>query len=160
MSVLIAHIRAWDVFDEFGARITLHHAHLTHSLGKSTEALTHYTVASALSEVGGFVDVAATLGRAELLIGLSGHSPASPTYGSGKNDAGSSMPTNTNNEELLAFGSRAVRLTKGMGGTLEAAGKVIQAATSREILRAKCDFIIRLVRLAHFVQAEFEGWLE
>ena len=137
MNILIAHTRTWDVFDEFSARIALHHAHLAHSLAKSPEALGYYTVASALSETGSFVDVAATLGRAELLIGLSAHSPASPTHGSVENDARSSLPANTNNEELLALGSRAVRLTKGMGGTLEAAGKVIQAATSAEILKAK-----------------------
>ncbi|KAF9651557.1 hypothetical protein BDM02DRAFT_3090718 [Thelephora ganbajun] len=137
IDVLIAHTRTWDVFDEFSARIALHHSHLAHSLGKSTEALTYYTIASALSEAGGFVDVAATLGHVELLIGLSGRSLVFPVHGSGENDTRSSLPANTNNEEFLAFSSRAVRLTKGMGSTLEAAGKVIQAATSTEILRAK-----------------------
>jgi len=137
MDVLIAHTRTWDVFDEFSARIALHHAHLAHSLAKSSEALGYYTVAYALSEAGSFVDVAATLGRTELLIGLSAHSLTSPTHGNVENDVRSSLPANTNNEELLALGSRAVRLTKGMGGTLEAAGKVIQAATSTEILKAK-----------------------
>jgi len=147
MNVLIAHTRTWRVFDEFSARIALHHAHLAHSLGKSAEASTYYTIASALSETGSFVDVAATLGRAELLIGLSVHSPASPTHGSGGSDERSPLPANTNNEEPLAFGSRAVRLTKGMGGTLEAAGKVIQAATSTEILKAKWGSIMFLVHL-------------
>ena len=147
MNILIAHTRTWDVFDKFSARIALHHAHLAHSLGKSTEASAYYIVASTLSEPGSFVNVAATLGRAGLLIGLSSLSPAYPTHGSGKNNARSPLPANTNNEELLAFGSRAARLTKGMGGTLEAAGKVIQATTSTEILKAKWDSITCLVRL-------------
>jgi hypothetical protein len=133
MDVLIAHTRTWDVFDEFSARIALHHAHLAHSLANSSEALGYYTIASTLSEAGSFVDVAATLGRAELLIGLS----VSPTHGNVENDARPSLPANANNEELLALGYRAVRLAKGMGGTLEAAGKVIQGATSTEILKAK-----------------------
>ena len=137
LNVLIAHTRTWGLFDEFRARIALHHAHLAHSLGKSTEASAYYAIASALSEPGNFVDTAATLGRAQLLIGLSTQSLPPSTHGSGESPAISSLPSSMNNEELLAFASRAVRLTKGMGGTLEAAGKVIQAATSMEILRAK-----------------------
>lgn len=134
---LIAHTRTCDVFDEFSSRIVLHHAHLVHSLGKNSEAMAYYTVASALSDAGSFVDVAATLGRAELFIGLSAHSTASVEHKDGDGAATSSPSGVTNNEELLAFGSRAVRLTKGMGCTLEAAGSVIQAAASTEILRAK-----------------------
>jgi hypothetical protein len=137
LNVLIAHTRTWGVFDEFSARIALHRAHLAHSLSKSTEASAYYIVASALSETSGFVNVAATLGRAELLIGLSAHPPTSPACGSGGSVTMLSLPASMDDEELLAFGSRAVKLTKGMGGTLEAAGKVIQAATSTEILRAK-----------------------
>jgi len=135
------------VFDEFSARIALHHAHLAHSLGKSAEAFARYTVASTLSEAGGFVDVAATLGRAELLIGLSADPPVPLAHGSGESGARQSLLANMNYEGLLTFGSRAVKLTKGMGGTLEAAGKVIQAATSAEILRAKWGLVMYLVRL-------------
>jgi len=134
------------VFDEFSARIALHRAHLAHSLGESAKAFAHYIVASTLSGAGVFVDVAATLGRAELLIGLSANPPVSPTHGSGENGARQSLPTNMDYEGLLTFGSRAAKLTKGMGGTLEAAGKVIQAATSAEILRAKWGFVVYLVR--------------
>ena len=129
------------MFDEFSARITLHLAHLAHSLGKSTEALARYTVASTLSEAGGFVDVAAVLGRAELLIGLFANPPAPSIHLIGENGARQTLPTDMKYEGLLIFGSRAVRLTKGMGGTLEAAGKVIQAAISAEILRAKWGFV-------------------
>ena len=137
LDVLIAHTRTCDVFNEFSARIALHHAHLAHSLGKSTEASKNYAVASALSEPSSFVDIAATLGRAQLFIGLSAHSPSSPPHESGEIASISPLHASMNNEELLAFASRAVKLTKGMGGTLEAAGKVIQASTSTEILRAK-----------------------
>lgn len=137
MNVLIAHTRSWGIFDEFSARIALHHAHLAHSLAKSSEALVHYNVASALSETGSFVDVAATLGRAELLIGLSANSLTSTTHRSVEINAGLPLPISMSNEELSAIGSRAARLTKGMGGTLEAAGKVIQATISAEILKAK-----------------------
>lgn len=146
------------MFDEFSARIALHHAHLAHSLGKSTKALAHYTVASTLSETGSFVDVAATIGHAGLLIGLSTHTPATPVPENGENDTRLSMPANTD-EGLLAFCSRAIRLTKGMGGTLEAAGKVVQAATSVEILRAKWGFIMSLPPFAYSLQAESKGWL-
>ena len=132
------------MFDEFSARIALHRAHLAHSLGESAEAFAHYTVASALSDAGCFV-VAATLGRAEPLIGLA-NPPVPPTHGSGEIDASQFVPANVDYEGTLTFGSRAARLTKGMGGTLEAAGKVVQAATSTEILRAKWGFVMDLVR--------------
>ena len=158
MNVLIAYTRTWGVFDEFSARIALHHAHLAHSLGKSAEALARYTLASALSGAGSFVNVAAILGRAGLVIGLSSDSPAPPIHGSEENDAKPSLPAHTN-EGILAFGSRAVRLTKGMGGTLEAAGKVIQAATSSEILRAKWGFVVFRPSFAYFPQAESKGRL-
>lgn len=146
IDVLIAHTRTWGVFDEFAARIALHRGHLTHSLGKSTEALEHYTVASTLSEAGSFVDVAATLGRAGLFMGLSVNPPAPSTHEGGEGDARPFLPPNAN-EGPLAIGSQAAKLTKGMGGTLEAAGKVIQAATSAEILRAKWGPVICFVRL-------------
>lgn len=142
MDVLIAHTRTWDVFEEFSARIALHQAHLTHSLGKGTEALANYTAASTISEAGSFVNVAAILGHAGLLIGLSAHSPAPPVRVNGENDAKTSTPVNRDSDGVLAFGSRAIKLAKGMGGTLEAAGKVIQAATSAEILRAKWGFVM------------------
>lgn len=145
LDVLIAHTRTWDVFDEFSARIALHHAHLAHSVGKSSQASGYYAVASALSEPSSFVDIAATLGRAQLFIGLSAYYPSPPAHGSEESVEKTSMPANVNNDELLAFASRAVRLTKGMGGTLEAAGKVIQAATTTEILRAKWGFVSYLL---------------
>lgn len=129
------------MFDEFSARIALHRAHLAHSLGKSTEASTYYAVTSALSEPSSFVDIAAALGRAQLFIGVLAHPPPPPAEGSRESARIPSLPLNMNSEELLAFASRTVRLAKGMGGTLEAAGKVIQAATCTEILRAKWDFI-------------------
>lgn len=149
MNILIAHARTWGVFDEFSARIALHKAHLAHSLAKSSEAFAHYNVASTLSETGSFVDVTATLGRAELLIGLSAHSPTSTTRRSVEINARSPLPINMSNEELSALGSRAARLTRGMGGTLEAAGKVIQATISMEILKAKWDFITPSLSFTH-----------
>lgn len=147
LDVLIAHTRTWNVFDEFSARISLHHAHLAHSLGKSTKALAYYAVASSLSEPSNFVNIAATLGRAQLSIGLLAHSSPPPLYGSQESPTTSSLPVYMYDEELLAFASGTVRLTKGMGGTLEAAGKVIQAATSTEILRAKYEFISHFFHL-------------
>ena len=128
------------MFDEFSARITLHRAHLAHSLGKSAQASSYYTIASALSEPNSFVGVAATLGRIGLLVGLS---PESPAHEGREGAMTLSLPVNTNSEHS-ALGSRAARLTKGMGATLEAAGKVIQAATSTEILRAKWDSLLCL----------------
>lgn len=106
-------------------------------MGKSAEASAYYAAASTLSKVSSFVDVAATLGRAGLFIGLSAHSPTSPAHGNGEAVPTPSITANVNSEELLAFGLGAVKLTKGMGGTLEAIGKIIQASTSAEILRAK-----------------------
>lgn len=162
LDVLIAHTRTWGLFDEFSARIALHHAHLAHSLGKNTETSAYYAVASGLSEPNSFVDIAATLGRAQLFIGLSAQSPSSPADGGGASTTRLPLPANVNNEELSAVASRAVRLAKGMGGTLEAAGKVIQAATCTEILRAKWDFpIAPFLSWAYLLpQTASQGWLE
>ncbi|KAF8621735.1 hypothetical protein AX15_007535 [Amanita polypyramis BW_CC] len=49
LNTLIAHTRSTSLFPTFAARITLHHAHLSHSLGQTERAIDCYKVAAHLS---------------------------------------------------------------------------------------------------------------
>ncbi|KAK2460063.1 hypothetical protein APHAL10511_007897 [Amanita phalloides] len=52
LNALVAHTRSTTLFPMFAARITLHHAHLAHSLGQIDRALDCYRVAAYLSRPG------------------------------------------------------------------------------------------------------------
>lgn len=122
LALLISHIRMYNLFSAYSARITLHHAHLAHALNQSDRALQCYRVAAGLAEQYGdgndFVRVASRAGEVVLRIGMQ-----------------------MNKEETARLGVDVVRDCKGMGGTLEAIGQVIQACLSTEILKAKCVLI-------------------
>ena len=117
MASLIAHTRSYDIFDAYSARITLHHAHLAHALGYTSRAADCYTVAAHLAEEGTFVNVSARIGSLALRIA-----------------EGECLRTDI---EWEAEVQKVVASCKGMGGTLEAIGYVLQACTASEILTAK-----------------------
>ncbi|KIL71185.1 hypothetical protein M378DRAFT_154670 [Amanita muscaria Koide BX008] len=56
LDTLIAHTRSTSLFPMYAARITLHHAHLAHSLGQTERALDCYRVAAHLSQPRGEQD--------------------------------------------------------------------------------------------------------
>ena len=128
---LIALARTHGVFARYAPRITLHHAHLAHALGQSTRALTCYAVAVQLTdpatvhsaEAGAdadFIHAAALAGGVLLRIGLA------------HVEEESELP-----EELIATGHAAAKECRGMGGTLEATGRIVEACLAEEILRSK-----------------------
>ncbi|KAI0321192.1 hypothetical protein OF83DRAFT_1161926 [Amylostereum chailletii] len=138
LAELIAFARAHGLFALYAPRITLHHAHLAHALGQSSRAMQCYRVAAHLASGGGgeggvlkgadgklgsartgtdweFVGAAARAGEVLLRIGLG-------------EDVGA---------ELEETGREAVEGCRGMGGTLEAMGHVLEACLSPEILKSK-----------------------
>lgn len=98
----------------------MHHAHLAHALNQPERALECYQVAARLADKGSFVALSAHAGLAVLRLGLSSADGAAGT------------------DEASVKGAMGVaKACRGMGGTLEAVGQVIEALTSPEILRAK-----------------------
>jgi hypothetical protein len=77
-----------------------------------------YRVAAGIAEDDEFIKVAARAGEVALRLGLE----------SEKGVVG---------DDLRAFGSEVVKECKGMGATLEAVGKVIEACLVGEIIKAK-----------------------
>ncbi|KAL5519652.1 hypothetical protein ACEPAH_1335 [Sanghuangporus vaninii] len=117
LNKLIAHTRNFNLFNAYAARITLHHAHLAHSLGDTARASQCYSVAAHLAAEGTFVNVSARAGGLALRI----------AHGEGSR-------TDLEWEEEV---KSVVEACQGMGGTLEAIGHVLQACLSNEILTAK-----------------------
>ncbi|OCB90971.1 hypothetical protein A7U60_g1779 [Sanghuangporus baumii] len=117
LNELIAHTRNFNLFNAYAARITLHHAHLAHSLGDTARASQCYSVAAHLAAEGTFVNVSARAGGLALRIA---------------NGEGSRTDLEWE-EEVKSI----VDACRGMGGTLEAIGHILQACLSNEILTAK-----------------------
>ncbi|KAH9942974.1 hypothetical protein B0H21DRAFT_749241 [Amylocystis lapponica] len=131
MNLLIAHTRAYALFPLFAARIALHHAHLAHALGQAPRALQCYRAAAHLAEPGSFVNIAARAGEVVLKIGLK--------EGELHNDKDDcrSEELDEDEDEDQKDGLLIVKACRGMGGTLEALGQVIEACLTPEILKAK-----------------------
>ena len=119
LAQLIAHTRTYRIFPYFSARITLHHAHLAHALGQTTRALQCYDVAAKLSAPNSFVNTSARAGRILLKVGM-----------------------DTWDEEIEKTEMQyVVNACKGLGGTLEAVGHVVEACLSAEIMKSKYVFL-------------------
>ncbi|KAF4573650.1 hypothetical protein EYR36_008168 [Pleurotus pulmonarius] len=166
LDILIAHTRNHNLFPVYAARITLHHAHLAHSLGQAERAERCYQVAyhlaggnssssipdnkhssgsakakkhepdvdasCVLSADSDFVCVAALAGRVALLLGMR------------KEKEGSDNDHPKWRTELERLGKQVVSDSRGMGGTLEAIGQIIEACLSKEIIKAKQHLKIAL----------------
>ncbi|THH06827.1 hypothetical protein EW145_g3811 [Phellinidium pouzarii] len=124
LEVLIAHTRSYGFFPTYAARITLHHAHLAHALGDANRAAKCYAVAAHLAQEGTFVNVSARVSHLALRIACGE---------GGRVDL-----------EWEAEVSAVVEACKGMGGTLEAIGHILQASISPEILTAKTHLKVAL----------------
>ncbi|KAG1721871.1 hypothetical protein EDD22DRAFT_936390 [Suillus occidentalis] len=130
-----------DLFDAYSARITLHAAHLAHALGDTERAGTCYRVAKSVDDERnagvGYVGAAACAGEALLRIGLCAQTQAQAHVDPGMNEDASSDWLDA---ETHALAISAIQRCHGMGGTLEAVGKVVQAAVAGargEIVGAK-----------------------
>jgi len=133
IDILIAQTRTYNIFPDFSARITLHHAHLAHALGDTARALDCYQVAAHLAEAGSFVCVAASVGEIATRIGLK----AQEAEGRGVEL----------DDETMRRGREVADVCRGMGSTLEAAGQIIESCMSREIIKAK-EYLKEALRLA------------
>ncbi|THH27936.1 hypothetical protein EUX98_g6250 [Antrodiella citrinella] len=121
LAQLIAHTRTYGLFPHFSARITLHHAHLAHALARPSRADQCYVVAAGLAPAGTFVNVSARAGRVLLHLGWKRNAD--------DDDEGEGV----DEEEM----KEVVRLCRGLGGTLEAVGRVVEACLSTEIMKSK-----------------------
>ena len=150
LNTLLVLTDAHDLFNSYSARITLHVAHLAHALGDTKRAVVYYRVARAaddeLNEARGFVGAAACAGEALLRIGLCAQAQSERAA----NVDNTNLNEDTSDwldDETHALAKSAIRRCHGMGGTLEAVGKIVQAAvagTRGEIVGAKCvSFILR-----------------
>lgn len=143
LAQLIAHTRTYNIFSIYSARITLHQAHLAHSLGQSEQALKCYQVAAFLSrrrsttdietdtpeytdEEGCedyWVNVSARAGEIWLRTGLASEEDEE-TFERVMNP-------------LRKTGEKLARECEGLGGTLQAVGAVLTAVLSQEFLVTK-----------------------
>ncbi|KAG2350400.1 hypothetical protein BDR05DRAFT_1054523 [Suillus weaverae] len=145
LNALLTLTHTHDLFHSYSARITLHAAHLAHALGDTEHAGVCYRVAKSLDDErnagAGYVGAAACAGEALLRIGL-----RAQAQGDGENskscvieDTGSDK-SDWLDAETHALARSAIQRCHGMGGTLEAVGKVVQAAVAGargEIVGAK-----------------------
>ncbi|KAL6307835.1 hypothetical protein BKA93DRAFT_727071 [Sparassis latifolia] len=130
LDALIAHTRTYELFPRYAARIALHHAHLAHALGQSSRALQCYRAAAHHAERGSFVEIAARAGEVALQIGLRrGMRTASDELEDGDEDGDTMLERE--------MGMDVARACRGMGGALEAVGRILEACLTSEILRSK-----------------------
>ncbi|KAI0696886.1 hypothetical protein C8T65DRAFT_615130 [Cerioporus squamosus] len=138
LDILIAHTRSYDIFPLFSARIALHHAHLAHALARPARALRCYRAAAHHSEPGSFVNVAARAGDVALCVGVQRRmATMGDSWQQGLSLTDDDWTEEDNVEDLEARGAEVIKLCRGMGGTLEAIGQVLEACFTPEILKAK-----------------------
>lgn len=116
---LIAHTRDFDLFDAYAARITLHHGHLAHALGDSARAAKCYAVVAHLAAEGTYVYASARASHLALRIAM----------GEGVRRA--------RDPEWEEEVGEVVDGCRGMGGTMEAVARVLQASVAKEIVTVK-----------------------
>ena len=119
LNELIAHTRHFDLFDSYAARITLHHGHLAHALGDGVRAAQCYAVVARMAAEGTYVHASARASHLALRIaaGEGVRRARDPAW-----------------EEEVA---EVVEGCRGMGGTMEAVARVLQASVAKEFVSAK-----------------------
>ncbi|KAG1786474.1 uncharacterized protein HD556DRAFT_1053488 [Suillus plorans] len=131
LNALLTLTHTHDLFHSYSARITLHAAHLAHALGDTERAGVCYRVAKYVDDERnagtGYVGAAACAGEALLRIGLRAQAHdenSNPVV----NEDASTDEGDWLDAETHALARSAIQRCHGMGGTLEAVGKVVQAA--------------------------------
>ncbi|KAG2110691.1 hypothetical protein DEU56DRAFT_896675 [Suillus clintonianus] len=143
LNALLSLTHAHDLFNSYSARITLHAAHLAHALGDTERAGVCYRVAKSVDDETnagtGYVGAAACAGEALLRIGLQAQRD-DEHMDTSANQETSGDRSDWLDSETHALARSAIQRCHGMGGTLEAVGKVVQAAVAGargEIVGAK-----------------------
>ncbi|TFK32119.1 hypothetical protein BDQ12DRAFT_617655 [Crucibulum laeve] len=138
---LVAHTRTHSLFSMYSARITLMHAQLAHSLGKTDRAIQCYKIATHLSRrrTSKEVQISDDDGMEDLWVNTAaraGELWARIGVLRARADAGSDEME----KELATLSTAGVGVIKeceGLGGTLQAVGEVLQACLTTEFLKAK-----------------------
>ncbi|KAG1902737.1 uncharacterized protein F5891DRAFT_1215571 [Suillus fuscotomentosus] len=131
LNALLTLTHTHDLFHSYSARITLHAAHLAHALGDTERAGVCYRVAKSVDDEhnagAGYVGAAACAGEALLRIGLRAQAH-DENLNPDVNEDASTEKSDWLDAETHALARSAIQRCHGMGGTLEAVGKVVQAA--------------------------------
>jgi hypothetical protein len=154
LDTMIAHTRTYQLFPAFAARITLHHAHLAHALGKGAQALDCYRVAAhvASQEKGesceaDFVNLAAKAGEVALRIGI---------CASGGMDEYDGETLREEEARVKKMGAEVISACSRKGGILEAVGQILEACLSSEVLKAKYVLLFGRPMVAYGPQGSLE----
>ncbi|KJA19213.1 hypothetical protein HYPSUDRAFT_168399 [Hypholoma sublateritium FD-334 SS-4] len=150
LAQVIAHTRTYNLFTIYSARITLHQAHLAHSLGQADRALKCYQIAAFISrrqetdDIGQhsadnedsgcedyWVNVSARIGEIWLRVGLAGEETDEDSFERAM-------------KPLRRKGEKVAKECEGLGGTLRAVGAVLSAMLSKEFLVTKAQLRIAL----------------
>ncbi|KAF9518167.1 hypothetical protein BS47DRAFT_1338740 [Hydnum rufescens UP504] len=127
LAEVIAHTRTYSIFPFFAARITLHHAHLAHATTQVERAL-HYRSSSHNygSGTSGFVRVAARAGEVGLRLGLRAIK-----------DHTLPVSMRDTDNDLNTMACDVIEECRAYPGVLTAVGRLLEAITSKEIVKAK-----------------------
>ncbi len=138
LDILIAHTRTYGIFPLFSARIALHHAHLAHALARPARALRCYRAAAYHSDTGSLVNIAARAGEVALCVGMRRRKTIlDDKWLHGLSEADEEWVDEGDDGGLEQRGMEVIKMCRGMGGTLEAIGQVLEACFTPEILKAK-----------------------
>lgn len=131
LSSLIAHCRTMDIWTTFAPKVTLYHAYLAHSEGKSDQAILYYRVAAQAAEERGqeHIRVGARAGEIAIRLGML-RDPNAMDVDESKEEE----------QQIIALGKDVVEAAMGLGGTMRSVGKIVEACLIKgEILSAKYD---------------------
>lgn len=157
MDLVIAHTRTFNIFHLYAGRISLHHAHLAHALGKKERALECYRVAGkVMAGDGELVGVMAQAGEisirlADVLARKEVQCESGTMEGRSEKVKGKKRARNEEMEEnedvaatleweleeLHEMAKGVIGRCRGMGATPQAIGHILEACFSPEILKAK-----------------------
>ncbi|CDO77305.1 hypothetical protein BN946_scf184753.g55 [Trametes cinnabarina] len=138
LNKLIAHTRTYDIFPLFAARVALHHAHLAHALMRPARALRCYRAAAYHAEPESFVHIAALAAETALCIGVQRRRALmGGAWRQGLSESDEPWPDDETAQTVVESGMEVVKMCRGMGGSLEAVGHVLEACLTAEILKAK-----------------------
>jgi hypothetical protein len=122
LNELIEFLRLHDLFPQFAARVSLHHAHLAHALGVIPRAKTCYQVAAHLAGESTWVWAVAVAGEIGLDVGIGG------------------------SQEEREVPDKLREWCQSSGGNLQMLLRVIDACQVKEIVKAKYDYLSTIIR--------------
>lgn len=125
---LIAHLRTYDLWDAFSARVCLLQGYNAHAMGRTRRALECYRAVRALSTEDGLIWALGWIGEIGLRIGI-GSDPVGPSTEEWI------APEPGYDDAVAGVAETCLSGTWGLG--MVCIGRVLEACSSGEIVRAK-----------------------